>query len=168
MDILNKKERNSAFLMFLLMFVITTGVLVFALFFDFRLPLKENEVLKAENEKIVKEFNYQKEFSEKYQNICKLIDSLDKTPEQFPYLEQTISSELVDLQKKADSLEVDSKLYGNIILYTNKLVQSKKVTTQTNESQSKIDKLTDENNALQEKSTQLSMKLQICEQINKN
>jgi Type VI secretion system, TssO len=168
MDILNRKERNAAFLLFLLMFVVTTSVLVFALFFDFRLPLKENEVLKSENDRIIKNFNYQKEFSEKYQGICKLIDSLDKTPEQFPYLEQTISAELVDLQKKADSLEVDSKLYGNIILYTNKLVQSKKATTQTNDSQGKIDKLTDENSALQEKSTQLSMKLQICEQINKN
>ncbi|WP_310557566.1 type VI secretion system TssO [Flavobacterium sp.] len=168
MDILNKKERNSAFIMFLLMFVVTTGVLIFALFFDFRLPLKENEVLKSENEKIVKNFNYQKEFSEKYQHICKLIDSLDKTPEQFPYLEQTISSELVDLQKKADSLEVDSKLYGNVILYTNKLVQSKKVSTQTNDSQGTIDKLTEENKTLENKSNDLSMKLQICEQINKN
>jgi cell division protein FtsL len=168
MDILNKKERNSAFIMFLIMFVVTTGVLIFALFFDFRLPLKENEVLKNENEKISKESNFQKKFADKYQHICKLVDSLDKAPEQFPYLEQTISKELVDLQRKADSLQVDSKLYGNIIIYTNKLVQSKKVSTQTNDSKSQIDKLTDENKTLDSKVNDLSMKLQICEQINKN
>lgn len=168
MDILNKKERNSAFVMFLIMFVVTTGVLIFALFFDFRLPLKENEVLKSENEKISKESNFQKKFAEEYQHICKLVDSLDKVPEQFPYLEQTISSELVDLQRKADSLQVDSKLYSNIIIYTNKLVQSKKISTQTDDSKGQIDKLTEENKSLDSKVTDLSMKLQICEQINKN
>jgi ABC-type sugar transport system permease subunit len=166
MDILNKKERNSAFIMFLVMFVVTTGVLIFALFFDFRLPLKENEVLKIENEKIIKESNFQKKFSDKYQHICKLVDSLDRAPEQFPYLEQTISSELVDLQRKADSLQVDSKLYSNIIIYTNKLVQSKKISTNTNNSQGIIDKLTEEKEALIAKNTQLDMNLQICKQIN--
>ena len=69
MDILNKKERTSAFLLFLLMFIITTGVLFFAVFFNYRLPLKENEVLKNENDKILAEFNFQKKFSEKIEHI---------------------------------------------------------------------------------------------------
>mgnify|MGYP006203762327 CR=1 FL=1 len=51
MDILNKKERFNAFMLFLLMFFITTGVLIAAIFFNFKLPLKENDVLKNENDK---------------------------------------------------------------------------------------------------------------------
>ena len=167
MDILNKKERYSAFLLFLLMFSVTTGVLIFALFFDFRLPLKENEVLKSENEKIIGEFNFQKVFTERVEYISKLVDSLDKTPERFPYLEQSINVELVDLKRKADSLE-GSKLYENVIINFDKLVNSKKTSAQTNDSKSTIDRLTEENKALEAKNNDLSIKLQICEQISKN
>ena len=167
MDILNKKERYSAFLLFLLMFSVTTGVLIFALFFDFRLPLKENEVLKAENEKIIGEFNFQKVFTERVEYVGKLMDSIDQSPERFPYLEQSINVELVDLKREADSLE-GSKLYENVLINFGKLLNSKKTSVQTNDSKSIIDKLTEENKALEAKSTELSIKLQICDQISKN
>lgn len=167
MDILNKKERYSAFLMFLLMFSVATGVLIFALFFDFRLPLKENEVLKAENEKIIGEFNFQKVFTERIEYVGKLMDSIDQSPERFPYLEQSINVELVDLKRKADSLE-GSKLYENVLINFGKLLTTKKTSVQTNDTKSIIDKLTEENKALEAKSSDLSIKLQICEQISKN
>lgn len=166
MDILNKKERTSAFIMFLLMFAVTTGVLIFALFFDFRLPLKENEVLKLENEKIVKESNFNKVFSDKVEYIGKLVDSLDKAPEKFPFIEQTINVELVDLQKKADSLE-GSKLYGNVIITIGKLVSTKKTLSQLSDSKGNIEQLTEENKALEKENQDLDIKLQICNQQNR-
>jgi Type VI secretion system, TssO len=165
MDILNKKERSSAFLLFLLMFVITTGTLVYALFFNYRLPLKENEVLKSENEKIGKEAKFNIEFSEKLEHIGKLVDSLDKAPEKFPFLEQTINVELVQLQKKADSLE-GSKLYGNVIISINKLVNAKKTLSQLTDSKGAIEKLTEENKSLEKRNQDLDIKLQICNQQN--
>ena len=153
--------------MFLLMFSVATGVLIFALFFDFRLPLKENEVLKAENEKIIGEFNFQKVFTERIEYVGKLMDSIDQSPERFPYLEQSINVELVDLKRKADSLE-GSKLYENVLINFGKLLTTKKTSVQTNDTKSIIDKLTEENKALEAKSSDLSIKLQICEQISKN
>ena len=78
MEILNKKERYSAFVMFLLMFGITTGILIFALYFNFKLPLKENEVLRNENELMNKQFDYQKNFSKEFGNVVKMLDSLKK------------------------------------------------------------------------------------------
>ena len=75
--------------------------------------------------------------------------------------------ELVDLKRKADSLE-GSKLYENVIINFDKLVNSKKTSAQTNDSKSTIDRLTEENKALEAKNNDLSIKLQICEQISKN
>jgi ABC-type sugar transport system permease subunit len=167
MEILNKKERYSAFLMFFLMFTITTGVLIFALFFNYRLPVKENEVLKAENEKIVKEANFNRVFSDKLQYIGKLIDSLDKEPEKFPFIEQTINVELVDLKRKSDSLE-GSKLYENVILNVTKLVSTKKSLSQLTDSKGAIDQLTNENKNLEKINQQLGFDLQLCKAQNKN
>lgn len=161
MDILNKKERNSAFLLFLLMFVITTGVLIFALFFDFRLPLKENEVLKTENEKIIKEYNFNKVFTEKIEYVGKLIDTIEIKPQQYTYYEGKITRELSNLQKSADSIE-GSRLYGNVIFNMKRLVESKKISTESNDSQGAIDKLTEKNETLKTENRQLGYDLTVC------
>jgi hypothetical protein len=168
MDILNKKERYSAFVMFLLMFTITTGVLIFALFFNYRLPVKENEVLKAENEKIIKQFNFQKTFSDKIERVSKLVDSLDKSPDRFPYLEQTINMELVALntQISNDSLE-GKKLYGNVILKITQLVNAKKSMVQLNDSKKTIDKLNSQIEKLQSENDNFFKQVQLLNQMNR-
>ena len=166
MDILNKKERTSAFLLFLLMFIITTGVLILAIFFNYRLPLKENEVLKAENDKILTEFNFQKKFSDKVEHIGVLIDSLDKAPESFQFIEQSINYELVDLKEK---IPVDSdqslKLYENVIITINDLVKAKKLLLQVNDSKKEIDQLNNQIKAYEDENKDLIRELQIARQL---
>lgn len=168
MDILNKKERTSAFLLFLLMFFVTTGVLFFAIFFNYRLPLKENEVLKNENDKILAEFNFQKKFSEKIEHIGILIDSLDKSPESFQFIEQNISFELVELKEK---IPVDSdqslKLYDNVILTITQLVNSKKLLLQVNDSKKEIDMLNTQIKAYEEENKDLLRDLRLAQQLSR-
>ena len=168
MDILNKKERTSAFLLFLLMFIITTGVLFFAIFFNYRLPLKENEVLKNENDKILAEFNFQKKFSEKIEHISVLIDSLDKSPESFQFIEQNISFELVDLKEKipADS-DQSLKLYDNVILTITDLVNTKKLLLQVNDSKKEIDMLNQQLKAYEEDNKDLLRDLKLATQLSR-
>ena len=48
MKALNAKERNRAFLKFLLFFVFTLVLVVTAIYFDFKLPLKENSYLQKQ------------------------------------------------------------------------------------------------------------------------
>jgi cell division protein FtsB len=165
MEILNKKERYSAFILFFLMFAITTGVLIFALFFNYRLPVKENEVLKAENEKIAKEANFNKVFSDKLQYIGKLIDSLDKEPEKFPFIEQAISVETVDLKNKSDSLD-NAKLYQNVIINITNLVNAKKTLSQLKDTKNTIDQLNSEIKNLEKTNQQLGFDLQLCKAQN--
>lgn len=168
MDILNKKERTSAFLLFLLMFIVTTGVLFFAIFFNYRLPLKENEVLKNENDKILAEFNFQKKFSEKIDHISVLIDSLDKSPESFQFIEQNISFELVDLKEKipADS-DQSLKLYDNVILTITDLVNTKKLLLQVNDSKKEIDLLNTQIKAYEEENKDLIRELRLAQQLSR-
>jgi len=167
MDILNKKERTSAFLLFLLMFVITTGVLIAALFYNYKLPLKENEVLKNENDKILNEFNFQKKFSEKIEHISVLVDSLDKSPENFQFTEQTINFELVHLKEE---IPVDSdkslRLYDNVILTIKDLVNSKRLLLQVNDSKKEIDALNNQIKSYEEENKDLMKDLEMARQLN--
>ena len=138
MDILNKKERYSAFMLFLGMFTVCAGILIFALFFNFKLPVKENEVLRTENEGMIKQFNYQQKFSDEFKNITKLLDSMQKTPERATYIEQNIGQKLGDLSKEIPDDTLSSKLYDRIIINVQDLVNSKKNLIQYSDSKNAI------------------------------
>ncbi|ALM47927.1 hypothetical protein AMR72_02895 [Flavobacterium psychrophilum] len=167
MEILNKKERVSAFLLFLLMFVITTGTLLAAIFTNYRLPLKENEVLKAENEKILNEFNFHNAFSERIEHVAKLVDSLDKSPESFQFTEQKINYELVDLQKKLPTDSDNSlKLYDNYILCVTDLVNTKRQLQQVADSKKEIEGLKEQIKAYEEDNKELERTLNLTRQLN--
>jgi len=127
MEVLNKKERMSSFLLFLLMFLITVGLLFTAFFFSYKLPWKENAVLRAENQKLQYEFKYQKEFIKGLEIVDKQIDSLDSVKEGYFFLEQSINVDLIDLKSEIpkDSLD-DGSMYENLILTYKKLVDAKR------------------------------------------
>ena len=161
MDILNKKERFSAFALFMLMFSISTGVLIFALYFNFKLPLKENEVLKLENDKMISQANYQKKFSNEFGEIRKLIDSLQKTPEKFVYIENTITKKLGDLDKEMPDDTLSTKLYGRIIVNMQDLMIAKKALLENNDSSAKILELTNDKKDLQKNYDELLIRLQM-------
>lgn len=169
MDILNKKERLNAFLLFLLMFFITTGVLITAIYFNFKLPLKENEVLKTENDKMNAQFTFNKVFTEKMEGISKLVDSLDNAPDSFQFIEQSINYELVDLKEKIpnDSV-VNPKLYENMILTVKSYVNVKKKLFLSKDSKKEVDDLKDEIKDLEDDAKDLARKLEMCEIVSRN
>ena len=169
MDILNKKERLNAFLLFLLMFFITTGVLITAIYFNFKLPLKENEVLKTENDKMNAQFTFNKVFTEKMEGISKLVDSLDNAPDSFQFIEQSINYELVDLKEKIpnDSV-VNPKLYENMILTVKSYVNVKKKLFLSKDSKKEVDDLKDEIKELEDDAKDLARKLEMCEIVSRN
>ena len=161
MDILNKKERYSAFMLFLGMFGLSAGVLIFALFFNFKLPMKENEVLRSENEGMIKQFNYQQKFSDEFKNITKLLDSMQKTPERATYIEQSIGQKLGDLSKEIPDDTLSSKLYERIIVNVQDLVNSKKNLIQYSDSKNTIEQLTQENKDKQKRIDDLIIDIKV-------
>ncbi|MTI31960.1 type VI secretion system TssO [Xanthovirga aplysinae] len=127
MEVLNKKERIRAFLLFLLLFVVTIAMIVFTIFFDFQLPWQQNQLLKTENDQISVEFDFQQAYKQKMFKAKDLLDSMNLPGQNSYYMEQLVGSELIEMQKSIpeDSLLHDD-MYDHIItLYTDMLEDKK-------------------------------------------
>mgnify|MGYP003672431991 FL=1 len=59
----NTKDRRNSFLKFLLLFLLTTGTIITAIFFNFKVPAKENALLKEQSKMVKKEMDFQSKFS---------------------------------------------------------------------------------------------------------
>lgn len=96
--ILNSKDRNQAFIKFLALFLVTVFLVVLAVYFDYRLPTRENKVLQEEvNLQRQQDIDEQK-FTAKMQEVLVLIDSVDKPGVNVTQLESTFMGRLNDLQ----------------------------------------------------------------------
>ncbi|MBC9798006.1 type VI secretion system TssO [Sinomicrobium weinanense] len=171
MEILNRKERVSAFLLFLLMLVITVGVLIFAVFFNYKLPWRENEALKQENDRIMNEFRYQEKFSSKIDELTASIDSLNRAGDGFQFLEQTINLELAKLKEGIPADKETYKntlLYNNVILNLNDLVKSKRRLQLLQQSEKQIDELEKQIEDYEEIINQLKKQLELSNRLNRN
>lgn len=167
MEILNKKERVSSFLLFLLMFVITVGIIFVAVFFSYKLPWKENEILRAENKKIQYEFLYQKKFMQDLEKVDVLIDSLDNVTEGYFFLEQSINAELINIKSDIpkDSLD-DKAMYENLILTYKKLMDSKRDLKQVENAKNEIDELNEQVRDYEKDIRQLENALELSRRLN--
>jgi len=169
MEVLNKKERSSAFLLFLLMVVLSFGILIIAVFFSYKLPWKENHVLRQENKKLQFEFGYQKRFIDALEGIDQQIDSLDSSKEDFIFLDKSISSDLVAIRSRIpkDSLD-DRKMYENMILTYKKLLDSKRDLKQVEAAKNDIDYLNDKIKDYEKEIENLNRALRLSTRLNQN
>ncbi|KAB1067302.1 hypothetical protein F6U93_12890 [Tamlana haliotis] len=94
----NIKARRSSFIKFLLLFILTTTIIVVAVFFNFRVPQKENALLKERAKNVEREMAYQKEFATEVMGLQAMIDSLDTPGQNLPFTNTLIHSKLADLQ----------------------------------------------------------------------
>ena len=128
--VLNNRERDRAFFKFLFFFVITVCLVSGAIYFDMRIPSKENEVLRQQVSRYRTQSLAQEKFANSMDHAKVLIDSLRQPGVNSMYLNQQIAvrlRELTDLQYKDSSLY--SRMNKNILdLYlryqdaTNKMV----------------------------------------------
>ena len=167
MEVLNKKERTSSFLLFLLMFLITVGLLFTAFFFSYKLPWKENEVLRTQNKKLQYEFLYQKKFITSLKNIDKQIDSLDIVNEGYFFVERSIIKDLINLRGEIPKDSLDNRsMYENLILTYNKLVDAKRDLKQVKNARDNIKELEKEVEQYQSDVNTLNTALELCKRLN--
>lgn len=95
--ILNSKERNEAFLKFLLFFGITVALIIIAVYFNFRLPLKENSKLREKITLQTQEEMNQEKFTENMDKAMVYLDSLDKDPKNIESIDILLSGKIRDL-----------------------------------------------------------------------
>jgi Type VI secretion system, TssO len=109
--VLNLRERDRAFFKFLFFFVITVCLVSGAIYFDMRIPSKENEVLREQVSRYRMQSLAQEKFANSMDHAKILIDSLRQPGVNSMYLNQQIAvrlRELTDLQYK------DSSIYGRM------------------------------------------------------
>src|SRR5450432_2567324 len=108
---LNAKERNRAFLKFLLFFLLTLVLVVTAIYFDFKLPLKENSYLQKEIDQQRQIEHNQENFVNMMNDAVKLLDSLDKPGTDMTQINAQLEQKLLEL----DGLkQKDFRAYGKM------------------------------------------------------
>lgn len=111
LQVLNSKERNQAFLQFLLFFLITVMLAIGAVYFNFRVPEKENKLLREEVDMQRTESQNQQKFVSHMQQAKVLLDSMKKSQSDINLVDMQLTAkmnELLNLQQK------DSSLYGKL------------------------------------------------------
>ncbi|NVJ89048.1 MAG: hypothetical protein HWD82_06370 [Flavobacteriaceae bacterium] len=117
MKAINNKERQKAYFKFLFLFLATNIIIVCAIYYDFKIPKKENELFKSKIELSKFETDFQRRFFNNMKSINVMLDSLDIPGQNLSYQNSLISAKLVELKKSIPTKDSTFKydMYSNII-----------------------------------------------------
>jgi hypothetical protein len=153
---LNTSERSSAFWKFFFFFCIAVFMIVAAVYFNFRLPFKENALLKDKAEAMRLQTMAQEKFTTNILEAKSLIDSMGKPGVNVKFISDQVSDKLTELTSihiNDNSIQgsLDKVIIGVVFDY-NKL---KSEQTNLGDSQSQIAELTSKNDQLMRDNDQL-------------
>jgi hypothetical protein len=133
-QIINSQERTQAYFKFLLFFLITVGVVVLAVFFDFYMPSKENKLLKDEVYVQRRQEANQQKFVDKMMRAVSLIDSMDKSTKDALQLRPQVEALIQDMTiLKENSGALYGQLNNVVVKQMNDLLYQKKLTSSMDE-----------------------------------
>ncbi|WP_374460085.1 type VI secretion system TssO [Chryseobacterium taeanense] len=166
MEVLNKKQRRSAYWFFVLFFLLTVSVLVTAVFFNAYFPFKENSLLKAENMKMKKEMETQDKFSFQLEKVKAAVDSIGVKGQNDFFNEKLALSILADMYKQLPKDTLKNKnMYNNTIMTFKDLIDAKKQVIQLSGNHVLMDSLSTINKALKEEYDKMKTDLDVCRQL---
>ena len=142
LQILNSTERNQAFLKFLLFFLITVSLIVWAVYFNVNMPRKENVILKSEVNATRQQESNQMLFLDEVEKTDVLIDSLGKPLTNYTQVELLIDEKvnrLSELRKSDNS--TDAKLNQYLINYLALVKKMKKDARSLSADAGRVDEL---------------------------
>jgi hypothetical protein len=153
MQVLNKQERTTAFLWFLLFFVITVGLFLVAVFFNFQVPVRENAQLRKELGTFRKEQAFQADFVQNQERVKADLDSVNLPNQNAIYVEQEIVKSLSSMHNAIPKDVVTHYgLYDNFVQMGLALQESKQQLRGLQDAQRTIAELKEK---VQDLSTQL-------------
>jgi Type VI secretion system, TssO len=160
---INSSERSSAFWKFFVFFVMAVVMIIVAVYFNFRLPHKENEILKAKAESMRLQNMEQEKITNSFLDTKKFIDSIDKPGVNIKYISDMVAQKLGDLNKLQVS---DSSIQGKMnrvvtnVFFEYNALKSK--TTNVVESQTQVAELLSKNASLLKDLEQAKRDLDFC------
>jgi hypothetical protein len=126
-QVLNSKERNEAFLKFLLFFLVTVILIVLAVFFNYRLPRSENKVLQEEVNIQRQQETVQAKFVTKMTEAIALLDSMDKGTTNVEQINSQLTGKLTEMEllRQKDDPSSYGRMHNAILNKLFDLQQSK-------------------------------------------
>ncbi len=122
---INSKEHNSAFVKFMLFFLVTLAMAAGALYYNFKIPNKELSILRVRSELL----RNQQVSQEKYKRVLNdVIDMLDKTDSSSKLMMESELSVKIDALRNVSGIEDSSaakKLHTSILYLVNKYKEAK-------------------------------------------
>jgi hypothetical protein len=166
MEVLNKKQRSSAYWFFVLFFIITVALLITAVFFNAYFPFKENSLLKSENTKMKKDMETQAKFSFQLEKVKAAVDSMGVQGQNDFFNEKLALSILADMYKQLPKDTLKNKvMYNNTIMTFKDLIDAKKEIKQLSGNQITMDSLSSINKTLKEEYDKMKTDLEVCKQL---
>lgn len=169
MELLNKQERQKAFIAFLIAFFLTFSIMLVAVSFNFYMPKAENKMLKAENELMKREYEYQTNFSVKIDSVRMAIDSINSPKVDNDFQQRLANVMIANIYQKIpkDTTE-NKKMYNNIILAYKNIIDYKKQIRSLTHNSHLIDSLNQSAKTYKEELEKVSRDLDVCRQIYQN
>ncbi|WP_118949588.1 type VI secretion system TssO [Taibaiella helva] len=112
----NAPERKKAFARFMILYLITTGIIVVAVYFGIQVPFQQNQKLQEQLANIEKERDFGRTFFARLGEAKSLLDSVNKPGVQAELVDGQIDSRLQQLTAIVEKDSVSEKrLYQEII-----------------------------------------------------
>lgn len=126
MQPINSAERRKAFWRFLLLFVVSIILITTTIFFSIRVPFRQNDQLRTENDNAQKEREYNDKFMLQMSTIAAMLDSINSNPSRADLLDVEASEKInrLDLSVEADSLN-NKPFYKSIVILLRDLRMAK-------------------------------------------
>ncbi len=166
---LNRAQRNKAFLIYFLLFLITNAFVVGIVFFNYKVPGEENQFLHKKIDYLSLKTEEQKDFLQKMNRVKSLLDTMDAPGVSREYIEQLISTELAFMRTNyaaTDSTYL-SGVYNNIIVTYLELKVAKSQLMELDDAKSDIDTYVETIDKLNDKLKEVERDLDICRQLNR-
>ncbi|CAL1517095.1 type VI secretion system TssO [Chitinophaga sp. MM2321] len=166
MQVLNKQERTTSFMWFLLFFLITVALFVVAVFFNYQVPARENASLRKELSTFRQEQAFQAEFLQKLDKVKRNLDSINLPNQNANYMDQVIAASLADMRNSIPKEAVTHYgLYDNVVQNCLSLQQTKQQLRELQHAQQDIAGLKEQVMDLNSKLESKSRDLDNCRQM---
>lgn len=141
----NASERSKSFIKFLILYFATTATVVAAVYFNYRVPEKENQILREQTEISIRDMDYQREFFEEMNSVIAMIDSLGPVNTSASGMQSQLISAKLGEMKTSLPVKDSTHLYemhNSIIQILVKLQDSKKRLNDLSNADQRINTLT--------------------------
>lgn len=127
MQPVNKKERRSAFINFLLLFLVCVAIIITTVFFSIQVPFKQNDQLRKDMTLVEKERDFSNNFMSEMAGISAMLDTINTKAQKPELLDGVVSENIKKLNVMVDGDSVYNKpMYKNVVLTLADLSAAKK------------------------------------------